>query len=145
MNMTPVANKYFDFLIDLGFKGPFEYYYVREIHTNYVKGNIVVNIMYDGGFFVWVIKTKKYIPELESGTKRLINLDYSEYRSYDLFDLDPGRHIYNSVEFNSQTEKDLWFFSKLLRDNSEILDGNFKEFNIFKYILKKTGIIKHRP
>jgi hypothetical protein len=136
------SNKYFDFLIDLGFKGPFEYYYVREIHTNYVKGNIVVNIIFEGSFWVYVIKTKKYIPELESGTKRIIDLDFSEYKSYDLFDLDPKRYIYNSVEFNNQTEKDLWFFSKLIKDNSEILNGNFKEFNMIKYILRKTGIIK---
>ena len=100
MNISPISNKYFDFLIDLGFKGPFEYYYVREIHTNYVKGNIVVNIIFEGSFWVYIFKTKKYIPELETGTKRIIDLDYSEYKSYDLFDLDPKRHIYNSVEFN---------------------------------------------
>jgi len=143
MNILSISDKYFDFLLRIGFKGPFEYNYVREIHTNYVKGNIIVDLIYEGSFWVYVYKTKNCIPELELGTKRIIDLDYSEYKSYDLFNLDPKRLIYNSDEFNNQCEKDLWFFSKLLKDNPEILDGNFKEFNVIKYILRKTGIIKH--
>jgi len=143
MNMLSISDKYFDFLLRTGFKGPFEYNYVREIHTTYVKRNIIVNLIYEGSFWVYVYKTKKYIPELELGTKRIIDLDHSEYKSYDLFNLDPRRLIYNSVEFNNQIEKDLWFFSKLLKDNPEILDGNFKEFSVSKYILRKTGLMKH--
>ena len=61
MNISPILKKHFDFLIDLGFKGPFEYCYVREIHTNYVKGNVGVKIIFEGSFWVCVIKTKKYI------------------------------------------------------------------------------------
>jgi len=32
--------EYFDFLVkDFNYKGPFPYPYVREYHTDYVKGN----------------------------------------------------------------------------------------------------------
>ena len=143
MNMLSISDKYFDFLLKAGFKGPFEYNYVREVHTDYIKGNIVIEIIYEGSFWVFVTKTKKYIPELEMGTKKIKDLDYSEYKSYDLFNLDPRRQLYNSVDFNNIDEKALWFFSRLLKDNPEILNGNLKKFNIINYILKKTGLIKH--
>jgi hypothetical protein len=143
MNRLSISDKYFDFLLRIGFKGPFEYNYVREVHTEYVKGNIIVEIIYEGSFWVFVSKTKKTIPELELGTKKIKDLTYFEYKSYNLFDLDPKRRLYKSVYFNNSDEKDLWFFSRLLQDNPEILDGNFKKFNSIYYLLKKIGLIKH--
>jgi hypothetical protein len=138
--MSSVTNNYFDFLPKLGFKGPYEYNYGHEMQSDYVKKDLIIKFAYDGRYYVSVIKTKKVIPELEEGTKTLKDLDYKLYRSYDLEYLDPNKKLFNSVDFNTSQEKYLWYYSKLLRDNPEILNGDFSKFNFINYVLKRLGL-----
>jgi hypothetical protein len=140
--MFSIADNYFDFLPDLGFKGPYEYNYGHEMQSDYVKKDLIIKIAYDGRYWVFVIKTKKVIPELEEGTKTLKDLDIKLYRSYDLEYLDPNKKLFNSVDFNTKPEKYLWYYSKLLRDNPEILNGNLSKFSIVNYLLRKFGLKK---
>ena len=138
--MVSDPNNYFDFLPNLGFKGPFEYNYGHEMQSDYVKKDLIIKFAFDGRYWVYVIKTKKVIPELEEGTKTLKDLDFKLYRSYNLDYLDPNKKLFNSVDFNTSPEKYLWYYSKLLRDNPEILSGNLSKFNFINYILKRLGL-----
>jgi len=138
--MVSDTNNYFDFLSNLGFKGPYEYNYGHEMQSDYVNKDLIINIAYDGRYWVFVIKTKKVIPELEEGTKTLKDLDTKLYKSYDLDYLDPKKKLFNSVDFNTKPEKYLWYYSKLLRDNPEILHGNLSKFSFINYLLKKIGL-----
>jgi hypothetical protein len=140
--MASLANNYFDFLPSLGFKGPYEYNYGHEMQSDYVKKDLIIKVAYDGRYWVFVIKTKKVIPELEEGTKTLKDLDTKIYKSYDLDYLDPNKRLFNSVDFNANPEKYLWYYSKLLRDNPEILNGNLSKFSFINFLFKKFGLKK---
>jgi hypothetical protein len=140
--MFSITDNYFDFLPNLGFKGPYEYNYGHEMQSDYVKKDLIIKISYDGRYWVYVIKTKMVIPELEDGTKTLKDLDLKLYRSYDLDYLDPNKKLFNSVDFNLKPEKYLWYYSKLLRDNPAILNGNLSKFNIVNHLLRKFGLKK---
>jgi len=140
--MVANTGNYFDFLPNLGFKGPFEYNDGREMQSDYVKGDLIIKIAYDGRYWVYVIKTKRAISELEIGTKTLKDFDHKFYKSYDLEYLDPKKKLFNSVDFNNKPEKYLWYYSKLLRDNPEILSGNLSKFSLINYLLRKLGLNK---
>ena len=140
--MLPLLERYFDFLLKCGFKGPFSYSYIRELHTNYVKGNIIIDIVYDGGYWVNIYKTKKAILELELGTKRIVDLEFPEMKLYDLAGLDAKKQIYKSGYFNNNLEKQLCYYSKLLLDNPEILYGNLAKFNLINSLFRKLGLSK---
>ncbi len=140
--MLSITDKYFDFLPNLGFKGPYEYNCGHEMQSDYVKKDLIIKISYDGRYWVFVVKTKKVIPELEEGTKTLKDFDFKLYTSYDLEYLDPKKKLFNSVDFKTKPEKYLWYYSKLLRDNPEILNGNLSKFNLVNYLLRKFGLKK---
>jgi hypothetical protein len=140
--MFSITDKYFDFLLDYGFKGPYEYNSGHEMQSDYVKKDLIIKISYDSRYWVFVIKTKKIVPELEEGKKTLKDLDYNLVISHDLEDLDPKKKMFNSVDFNNKTEKYLWYYSKLLRDNPEILNGNLSKFSPVNYLLRKLGFKK---
>ena len=140
--MVSDPNNYFDFLPNLGFKGPFEYNYGHEMQSDYVKKDLIIKFAFDGRYWVFVIKTKKLIPELEEGTKTLKDIDTKLYRTYDLEFLDTNKKLFNSVDFNNKLDKYLWYYSKLLRDNPEILNGDFSKFNFTHHLLKRLGLKK---
>jgi hypothetical protein len=140
--MFSSTDNYFDFLPNLGFKGPYEYNNGHEMQSDYVKGDLIIKIAYDGRYWVYVIKTKKVMPELEMGTRTLKDFDFKLYRSYDLEYLDPKKKLFNSIDFNNKPEKYLWYYSKLLRDNPEILGGNLSKFSLINYLLRKLGLKK---
>jgi hypothetical protein len=112
------------------------------MQSDYVKKDLIIKISYDGRFWVFAIKTKRIIPELESGIKTLRDYDWDLVTSYDLEYLDPKKRLFNSVDFNNKDEKYLWYYSKLLRDNPEILSGDLSKFNIFNYLIRKFGFKK---
>ena len=130
-------DKYFDFLItDFEFKGPFSYSYVREYHTDYVKGNLIVKVMYDGGFWVGLIVLKNPNPEIETGKLRVVDIDYSKTKSYELEELDWKKKLWHSVSSSNFPDKSLWYYSKILRQNPELLKGNIEKFTLHYKLLK---------
>jgi hypothetical protein len=140
--MLGMTERYFSFLLLQGFKGPFDYNYKREHYTDYIRKDIIIHLIYEGSYVVYVIKTKTIIPGLETGTKKVIDLESKDKNSFDLSELDPNRKLFKSVDFNDMTEKYLWYYSRLLRDNPEILDGDMTKFNLINYLLKRLGLKK---
>ncbi len=135
-------DKFFGFLSNHGFKGPFKFNVAYEMHSTFVKGQIIVDIAYDGGFWVNIIKTKKLIPELESGNRKYSDFEPHEYLYYPLSLLDPKQKAYKSVSIDNQTDNQLWYYSKLLKENPEILDGDLRKFSLLNQLCRKLGLTK---
>jgi hypothetical protein len=134
--------RYLGFIPKLGYKGPFVFNYVREVHINYVKGNLIIDIVYDGSYNIQLIKTKKTLPEIEQNKLRFTDLAFREYKTYDLTVLDYKKKIFNSVSFRDKDEKILWYYSHLLIKNRQILSGDLYKLSLRYQILRKMGIKK---
>ena len=136
-------NKYFGLLVkEYNFKGPYNYNYVREAHTDFVKGDLIVKIAYDGDYWVELIKTKKIYPNLENGTQKVTEIAYSELRHYDLSDLDRKRKLWNSISSENFPDKSLWYYFNIIKMNPELLEGNFRKLTLRYDILKRLHLIK---
>ncbi len=135
--------KYFGFLeMEFGFRKIPEYQYVREVHNDYIKNDLIIKLIYEGSFWIEILKAKNVEPELINNKKTIIDFDYNYFKRYDLKNLDPSRKIYNSVSSENFPDKDLWYFSKLLKDNSEILNGDLSKLTLRYKYLKKFGLKK---
>lgn len=140
--MDFLINKYFGVLSDkYSFKGPFNYNYSRESYTDYVKGRIVVSIGYEGDYWVNIYKTKEQIPELQTGEKKIIDIDFKNKIGLSFNKLDRNRKIWNSVSNENFPDKKLWYYHRLISLNPEVLEGNFKKTS-FIYRLKRLFINK---
>ena len=138
-------NKYFGFLVnDYGFIKIPQYSYVREIHSDFIKDNIIIKLVYDGTYWLEILKSKEIEAELLNYKKTTIDFENSNFKRYNITKLDPSKKIYNSVSSNNFQNKDLWYFSKLIKDNPEILNGDFSKFNWKYRLLKKIGLIKNK-
>lgn len=129
-------NREFDFLNKLGFKGPYERNLSREMHAIYVKKCLILDIAYDGAYFISFEKTKTLMPELEENNKNIFDLDYSDFKHYDLRILDYKNKLFNSVSFNNQHEKFFWYYRRLLILNPEILNGNLYKLTLRYRLLR---------
>ena len=140
MIIDPI-NKYFNFLVtDFGFMSPITYNYVREIHTDYIKEDIIIMITYEGSYCCGIIKLKSIDYELLAGKKRSVDIDKNIERYYPLSMLDPKKRLYNSVSNDNFPDKDLWYCSKLIKNNPEILQGDLTKFSFTYRLLKKIGL-----
>ena len=140
--MLENTDKYFEFLRKYGFSDPIEYNYVREVRRDYIKGNIVISIAYDGNYWVDLIKTKIAIPSPETGATKLKDIDFKDTQFYDLTLLDTKNRLYDSIAFDYEDEKNLWYYSSLLKNNPEILNGDLKKFSLTNRFLKQVGLKK---
>jgi len=135
--MDFILDKYFGFLLtEQHFKGPYTYNYVREVHTDYVKGDLIVKISYEGDYWVDIVKLKKPDPDIENGLKRAIDLDYSELKYYSLGQLDHKKKLWNSLSSDNFPEKRLRYYLNIIRQNPEILKGNLEKFTLRYKLLK---------
>ena len=133
--------RYFDFLVDeYGFIKIPQYQYGREIHSDYIKDDLIIKLVYEGSYTLEILKAGKIEPELLDHSKTTVDFDYSYFKRYDIAKLDPSGKIYNSVSSDNFPDKDLWYFSKLLKDNPEILTGDFSKFTWKYRLLKKLGM-----
>ncbi len=129
--------KFFDFLItDFDFKGPFSYPYVREYHTDYVRGNLIISVMYEGDFWAGLTVLKNPNPEIETGNLRVVDIDYAETKYYELEQLDWKKKLWNSISSSNLTDKRLSYYSQILKQNPEILEGNLKKLTLHYKLLK---------
>jgi len=143
MSIDSVINKYFNFLVtDFNFEKPVIYTYIREQHTDYIKENIVVKIIYDGGYWCNLIRIKNPDQDFLSDKKRVVDFSFTELKYYDLSKLDEGKKLYDSVseEHFPKKEKELWYYSTLLKQNPEVLHGDFLKFSLTYRLLKKFGL-----
>ena len=128
--------KYFEFLkTDFGFKGPFYWNLAYEQEYTFINGQYYLNIGFDGGFFVSVGKTNELIPDLSTGKMTLKDVKYKERKSIELFNLLSEKEKIDLKNIKNPSDE-LHFWSKIVKANSEILQGNWFKFSI-KYKLKK--------
>jgi hypothetical protein len=110
---------YFGFLVkEHGFIKIPEYNYVREVHNDFIKNDIVIKLIFDGDYTVEIIKLKHTDSDLLNFNKKSVELDYDDYRSYYLHDL-------KKLNANSLEE-----LSKTVKENIELLDFNIEAFAI---------------
>jgi len=57
-------------------------------------------------------------------------LDHRFIEFHYLSHLDPKKKLYNSIQNLTGHEKDLFYFAMLLKNNPEILHGNFRKFSL---------------
>ena len=136
--------KHFDFLVkDYHFIKYPEYRYVREIHNDFVRNDLIIKLHYEGSFELEILKPKINIQDILNQKKRTVDFDYNQFDRYDLKNLDLDKKIHNSVSSDNFPDKDLWYFAKLLKKNPEILDGNLNKlkwiFRLLKRLKKKTS------
>jgi len=134
--MDDNINREFDFFNKLGFKGPFERTLSREIHAIYAKKCLILDIGYDGSYFISLKKTKTLIPGLEENKINIFDLDERDFKYYDIRTLDFKNRIFNSVYFNDRHEKFFWYYRRLLLQNPEILNGNLYKLSLSYRLLR---------
>lgn len=134
--------KHFGFLVKkYNFIKLHEYQYVREVHNDFVANSIVVKLNYEGSFSLEILKPRFDIKELIEGKKRTVDYDYNDFERYDMKNLDLKRAVYNSIPGGKVPDKDLLYYSKLLNENSEILQGDLTKLK-WKYRLLKRLKLK---
>lgn len=125
--------KYFGFLIEkYGFVKLPEYQYFREVHNDFVGNEIIIKLNYEGSLLLEILKPKFDITEILNNQKRTVDYDYNSFDRYDLKNLDLKREIYNAVSNKNFTDNDFWYYSKLLEENPEILNGDLTKLK-WKY------------
>ena len=120
-----------------------EYGYSREVHNDYVKDGLIIKIVYDGDFWVDILKPKIDISDILKGIKHSTDYNFSDFSLYKLSNLDLDKSVWNSVSSDNFPDKSLWYYAKLLRENSEILNGNLKKLGWIYMILRKLGLKKN--
>ncbi len=144
-----IVDKYFNFLItEFNFKGPITYNFYREIHTDYIKDNIVVKIVYDGDYWCDLIKIKGGSKDILFREKRIVDIDREKLIYYEISDLDINRNLYHSIFIDDSSEKELWYYSTLLKKNPDVLNGDFRKFSFWSLFFNKliytvSTILKH--
>ena len=91
--------------------------------------------MYDGDFWGGLIVLKNPNPEIETGKLRVVDIDYSKTKYYELEELDWKKKLWNSVSSSNFPDKRLWYYSKILRQNPELLKGNLEKFTQYYKLL----------
>jgi len=115
-----------------------DYNYVREIHTDFIKGNLVLNIAWDGGYFIRLFKVPdNLVDDIYAGKIKPAKIDLFTRKNYNLEKLDPGKRIYNSISGDNFPEKEIWYVATLLKKNPEILDGDMSSFRFSNRLLDK--------
>lgn len=134
-------NKYLGFLVEkFGYLKLPEYKYVREIHNDFVGKEIVIKLNYEGSFMLEVLKPNFKIENLLNGKKKTVDFEYSSFKRYNLRNLDLNKDIYNSISGDNYSNKDLWYFSKLLQENPDILEGDLTKLKWPYRFLKRLGL-----
>lgn len=134
-------NHEFDFLNKLGFKGPIVPQSSREIHAIYVKKCLILDICYNGGYLINLIKTKTIIPGIKENKISFSDIYSKNSRVYKLETLDFKNKLFNSVYFNDRHEKFFWYYRHLLILNPEILNGNLYKLS-YRYRLLRVLRLK---
>ena len=133
--------KYFGFLIEkYGFVKLPEYQYVREVHNDFVGNEIIIKLNYEGSLLLEILKPKFDIREILNKQKRTVDYDYYSFDRYDLKNLDLNREIYDAVSNKNYPDKDLWYYSKLLKENPEILMGDLTKLKWKYRFLKRLKL-----
>jgi len=130
--------EYFGFLVsEHNFSYPIFYDLAYEDHAAYIKDDFYVNIAFDGTYRVTIEKYRKVAQDVLSEKTKMKDLDYRKRRIYFLSRLDSKKELYHSIQHLTGHEKDLFYYATLLKNNPKILNGDFRIFSLWYFILKK--------
>ena len=133
---------YLSFLVsDYGFYKVPDYQLASETHTDYVNRELIIKVVYNGSYWIEILKPNFDINELVENRRKTIDFSSSKYRRYNLANLDLNKAIWNSVSSENFPDKELWYASKLLKDNDEILRGDLRKLNWMYRFKKKLKFI----
>ncbi len=102
-----------------------EYNFVREVHNDFIKDNIIVKIIYEGDYYLKIIILNSKDKDLLSFIKNSTELKKQEYKSYYLHEL---------IKIKKNTLKEL---STIVKENDEILKGNFDNLKVKNFLFWK--------
>jgi hypothetical protein len=129
----------FKFLNDYNFKGPIIYSNGVEVNFDYISPYSIVNITYEPEyeFVTRFIKLKSKIKTEDLEEIRWRELKKSEYKIYnlDLF-LDPRNKLKKSIQGLTKGDRNLEYYSKLLKTNPKILNHNHDDLETYSLIIK---------
>lgn len=140
--MINTVDKCFGFVRDYGFHGPFAYQMNGAFYNDFVKDDLVISIIYDDRYWVEFIRTKDTFPGLNTGEIKLHQIDPKNLQFFDLTLLDRRQKIFNSVEFIDFDDKVLWYYSRLLRTHTHVLNGDLLRLKDSNKFLKLFRIRK---
>jgi len=130
------VDKYFGFLrTEYNYNGPFEYNTGHEMGCYYTNGKIVLYIGYDASYNVEIRKFNKEIEDLRTGHLHLRDLD-CQCSSYDLLNLISSPSAFYSKYSNSDDQINVYL--KTLKENLEMLNGDFRMFSKRHIIIQKV-------
>jgi len=122
--------KHFDFLKQDGFSGPNNHESSDTSSINYVKETIIIHIVFTGRYWCYIYKTKRPIDSILTGQTNVESIPRNEIIAcHEISKLDSKRRIWNSVLMDNFPDKPLWYYSKLINQNIEILKGDFRKFS----------------
>lgn len=131
--------KSFEFLKEYNFYGPIIYPNGVEVNFDYISENSIINITYEPGheFLTKLVRLKTAFTEMEHEKIRWRNLKNSEYKIYDIgLFLDPNKRIKNSIQIKNQGDKNIEYYSGLLKTNFKVLENDFSDFSVWHLVLK---------
>ncbi|MAM22843.1 hypothetical protein [Croceibacter atlanticus] len=131
--------KHFNFINDYNFYGPIIYLNGPEVNFDYISKKSIINITYEPGyeFLTKLVKLKTDFKKIEPDKIRWRALKSSEFKVYNIgLFLDPKNKIRDSIRIKDQGDKNLEYYSKLLKTNPKVLDNDFSDFTIPNLIKK---------
>ncbi|NTW24996.1 MAG: hypothetical protein HGA37_09870 [Lentimicrobium sp.] len=139
--MENIIDKYFGFLEqEAGFVKIPEYNYVREIHNDYVRDNLIIKICYEGSYTIELLKSGSIEKDLTTGIRKSVSYDYAFFKHYNLKKLDRNGKLFKPLASANYPEKDLLYYSEILKNNPEVLSGNMRKFSFIYRIKQKLGL-----
>lgn len=147
--VSKVIMEYFAFLVtDHGFKKNPEYQYAREIHNEFIRKDMIVSFTYEGSFDVEFLISKQGYIELIGNHTGTVNYYYDQFKRYNLSQLDFGNKMFKELNSSIQngiippncSDLQLAIYAQLLKQNIEVLQGDFRKFSLIYRIFKKIGL-----
>ena len=114
------------------------WYYATFSHFYNFAFFISNNICFNGSYSIEILKPKRLDPELINGIKKSIECDFNFFKRCDLLNLDPSKQNVGLILSERKTDEALEYYSKSLRENVDILNGNFPNSS-FRYNLLKIS------
>ena len=98
---------------DHGFIKIPEYQYVREIHNDFIKENVIIKVVYEGSIILEILKSTEPESDLINAVKRTCDYDPNHFK----------RKYFSMSEKDETTSKQLQECAQLIKNKPKILKG----------------------
>jgi hypothetical protein len=134
--------EHFNFLsreYEFHYSGSYQFTY--EKYEIFTKKEIVVFVVFDGVYWCSLYKVKKVIINYDN-ENLITSINLIKPIKYNLGKLDKDKELYNSFLDINIRHRSLVYYSTLLKNNPEILDGDFRKFSFWYRLKQKFGFFK---